>query len=119
MFNLTQQERLVLFSFVAIVLIGTMLQYSFKKNPFLMNMVNVVDSEDFYQKVDLNKANYEELLIVPYIGPVTARGIIAYREKKGAFTLAKQLREVKGMHSENYKKIIKYLSINGQNLRNP
>ena len=37
--------------------------------------------------IDINKASYQELLSVPYIGKKTAKQIIQIRKKKGKITL--------------------------------
>ncbi len=53
--------------------------------------------------IDINKASYQELLSVPYIGKKTAKQIIQIRKKKGKITL-EDLRKLR-----NYKKFRYFL----------
>jgi len=109
MFSFTKQERHVLVLFVFIVLSGTLLKYSFKKYPSLSDIVNLIDSDKIYHKVDINTAPFEELVNIPYIGEYTAANIIKYRQEHGPFTAHDQLKQVKGIRDKNYQKFYPYL----------
>jgi len=109
MFSFTKQERLVLYLFVSIVLSGSLLQYSFKKYPSLSDIVNLIDSDKIYHKVDINTAPFEELVNIPYIGEYTAANIIKYRQEHGPFITHDQLKQVKGIRDKNYQKFSPYL----------
>ena len=109
MFSFTKQERLVLYLFVLIVLFGSSLQVAFKKYPSLGNIVNLIDSDRIYYKVDINTASFEELVNIPYIGEYTANNIIKYRQEHGSFTARDQLKKVKGIRDKNYQKFFPYL----------
>ncbi len=111
MFDLTKQERLVLISLGFILLLGATINYAFKKNPSLLNIINTLDSNKIYPKTDLNKATYEELLAIPRIGPVTANNILAYRGEHGAFKAVEDVQSVKGVSHTTYQTISKYLRI--------
>jgi len=109
MFSFTKQEQLVLYLFVGIVLSGSLLQYAFKKYPPLSNIVNLIDSDRIYFKVDINSASFEELVSIPYIGEYTAANIIKYRQENGPFTTREQLKKVKGIRDKNYQKFFPHL----------
>ena len=109
MFTFTKQERVVLFSFVLIILFGSTLQYAFKKFPLLKDIVNLIDSDKIYSKVDINTASFEELVNIPYIGEYTAANIIQYRRDRGPFETIEQIKNVKGIRDKNYSKFRPYL----------
>lgn len=111
MFSFTKQERLVLLLFVCVVFSGSAIQVTLKKYPFLNDVVNLLDSESIYPKVNVNKVTVQELVIVPYIGEYTANNIIEYREKKGPFKALEELKNVKGIREKNYLRFSKYLII--------
>lgn len=111
MFSFTKQEQLVLYLFVCIVLSGSLLQHAFKKYPSLFDIVNLIDSDRIYFKVDINSAPFEELVGIPYIGEYTAANIIKYRQEHGLFTDIKQIKDVKGIRDKNYQRFYKHLKI--------
>jgi len=74
-------------------------------------MVNLIDSEQIYFKVDINTAALEELIDVPYIGRYTAENIIRYRQENGPFKDKAHVKKVKGVRDKNYERFYKYLKI--------
>ena len=111
MFAFTRQERFVLTLFVVIVLAGAVLNYAFVKYPSLKDMVNLIDGERIYFKMDLNTATADELMELPYIGRSTAEHILQYRRQHGPFTAVEEVKNVKGIRDKNYKRFYKYLKI--------
>jgi len=109
MFPLTKQERLVLVTLGIVLLLGTVFHYAFKKNPSLKDIVNVMDSQKIYPKVDINQVSSEQLIKIPYIGPVTAGNIISYRNKHGTFKSWEELKSVDGMDEERFSRIFPFL----------
>ncbi|MFA5159176.1 MAG: helix-hairpin-helix domain-containing protein [Candidatus Omnitrophota bacterium] len=55
--------------------------------------------------VNVNKATLEELIKVRGIGPVTAKRIIEYRDKNGAFKVVDDLTRVQGISDDKLKHI--------------
>ncbi|MBO0848645.1 MAG: ComEA family DNA-binding protein [Pseudonocardia sp.] len=53
-------------------------------------------------KVDLNRANLQQLDALPGIGPVTAQRILDWRTTHGRFTSVEQLREVEGIGERRF-----------------
>ena|SRR3989338_8337498 len=111
MLSLTKQERTVLVLFVAVMLSGSILHAAFKKYPHLYDIVNLIDSDVLYSKVDINTASLEELVGVPYIGEYTANSILRYRQSRGSFHNLEELKNIKGIREKNYKKFIPYLKL--------
>ncbi len=111
MLHFTKQERLVLGVLAVVIFTGSLLQIVFKKYPYIHNIVNLIDSDVIYHKVDLNTASKEELITVPYIGQYTAQSIIQYRQKNGPFVSIEKVKKVKGVREKNYAKFKKYLKI--------
>jgi len=109
MFHFTKEERTVLIIVGLILFCGVCLHFVFKKNPQLKNIVNVVESEKIYHKVNINAATYEDLVKIPRIGEVTAKRIIAYREEQKGFQSLEELKSINGIGTSSYQIIIKYL----------
>ncbi len=111
MFYFTKQERTVLCVFVLVALFGAILQYAFLKYPALADIVNLIDSDRIYSKVDLNTASIEELVDIPYIGEYTAGNIVRYRRDHGPFASIEQIKNVKGIRDKNYERFYRYLRV--------
>ena len=111
MIHLTRQERLALLTLACIMLSGTLLHYTVKTNPRLLCLINVVDSERIYPRVNLNTATYEELIRVPYIGPATAQHIIDFRRENGPFADVAHIKRIYGIGESRYKILKKYLTV--------
>lgn len=58
--------------------------------------------------MDINKASFEELVLVPGIGERTAARIIALREAKGSFRNLAELKELRGIKEKKFDKLKKY-----------
>ena len=55
--------------------------------------------------LDLNRATVEELEKLPEIGPTTAKAIVRFREKSGAFRRVEDLLAVRGITKRRLEKI--------------
>ena len=62
-------------------------------------------------KIHVNTATQEEMEKHPYIGVGLAKAIIKRREKKGLFTTWDELKELRLMKDEKFKKLRPYLSL--------
>ncbi len=111
MFSFTRQERMVVLCLMAIIATGACIDLVFKKYPELENIVNLIEGDRLYTKLDLNKATRQELVAIPYIGEYTAQKILDYRRRHGKFTRLQQLKQVKGIREKNYQKFIRYLMV--------
>lgn len=63
------------------------------------------------KSINLNKANLEQLTLLPGIGIKTAEKILAYRKTNGAFKKVDQLLDIQGIGNSKLDKIKKYLYI--------
>ncbi len=72
---------------------------SFQKEP----------SEVELLRIDINHANYKDLINIPEIGPVLARRIIAYRKKSGQFKNSDGLMNVEGIGEKKLEKMKPYI----------
>ena len=61
--------------------------------------------------VDINRADFEELVLVPGIGKKTAALIIALRERKKGFSSLRELEEIKGIKEKKLAGLQKYLCV--------
>lgn len=60
-------------------------------------IISNLKSEDIKVKLDINNAPWYELVLLPKLGEVKAKAIVAYREKHGNFKTLDELSNVKGI----------------------
>jgi len=63
------------------------------------------------QKININKANAQDLESVPGIGPSTAEKIVTYRNENGKFSSIDDLKNVTGIGEKKFESIKDYISI--------
>ena len=61
--------------------------------------------------IDINKAQLEDIIILPSIGPVIAQRIINYRNQHGHFQNIEELKNVKGIGSKKFEKIKPFIHV--------
>ena len=108
---LNRQEKLFVLSLCAVLFVGAGLDVAVKKYPFLFSILNVMENEAVYPKVNINRANLAELIRIPYIGNYTAQEILTYRKSRGPFRSLEELKNVKGIKQKNFEKFRSYLSV--------
>jgi len=67
--------------------------------------------------VDINSADTLELRKIPGIGASFARRIVKYRMLLGGYYSVEQIREVYGMSSEQYEKVLPWLTVENKTLQ--
>ena len=63
------------------------------------------------EKVNINKASYEQIKTLPGIGDVAAKNIIEYRKENGEFKTKEELKNVNGIGENKYKKLEELIEI--------
>jgi competence protein ComEA len=62
--------------------------------------------------LNLNTATVEQLERLPGVGPVLAKRIVDFREKKGGFRRIEELLAVPGVSEKKWKALREYLTLN-------
>ncbi|MDR3214911.1 MAG: helix-hairpin-helix domain-containing protein [Bacilli bacterium] len=78
---------------------------------FKDNEIIFINSTRFSNKININEANLEDLVIIKGIGKAIALKIIKYRQEYGLFKNMIDLMNVKGIKSKLFNKIYEYLEI--------
>jgi competence ComEA-like helix-hairpin-helix protein len=105
-FEFSRKESLAVFFLITTILIGTGIKYSIDQHWWLPETEVVdTDPESIKLKIDLNRAEWYEFIILPGIGEKKARAIVEYRNEAGRFKTIEQLSEVSGIGAKTVKKI--------------
>ena len=67
------------------------------------------DKDKNNTKIDINKADLNDLITLPGIGESTAQKIIDYREKNGKFKTIEDIKNVSGIGESKYNQIKDYI----------
>jgi len=110
---------------LSIVLIGAFITLYKSKNPSFAPQLIINNSTDsvtyndttdkksyLEQELNINYASEKQLQNLPGIGPVLAKRIVEYREKKGGFKTTEELKEVNGIGDKKFEKIRSLVTIN-------
>ncbi len=93
-----------------------------KEHADVSNLEKIIleDGKDYYvpylrvrygEKININKADVEELCRIPYINKTIAKSIIYYRNKYDGFDSIEEIKEVNGIGDAKFDYIKKYLTI--------
>jgi len=112
-FEFSRKESLATLFLITTLLIGTGIKYASDQHWWLPETEVVdSDSESIKLKIDLNRAEWYELIILPGIGEIKARAIVEYRKGTGSFKNIEQLCGVNGIGTETVKRIKDLVFIN-------
>ena len=105
-FEFSRKESLATLFLTTTLLIGTKIKYASDQHWWLQE-TEVADSdpESIKLKIDLNRAEWYELIILPGIGEKKAKAIVEYRQETGSFKNIEQLCGVNGIGTETVKRI--------------
>lgn len=67
--------------------------------------------EDDFILVNINEADVEELMEIPYVGEVLAERIVAYRDSYGLFESEEELLNIDGIGIKKLSKMIDYITL--------
>ena len=67
------------------------------------------------KSIEINKAGFESLTLLPGIGPVIAGRILARRNNEGPFEMVEDLLSIKGIGVKKFEKIEKYIVMGNLN----
>lgn len=73
----------------------------------------VATSETAINRININTATKEQLMLLPGIGQTLADRIITYRQQNGAFKSTAELELVKGIGNKTLLKILDYITVGG------
>ncbi len=112
-FEFSRKESLATFFLITAILIGTGIKYTIDQHWWLPKTEVVdTDPESIRLKIDLNRAEWYELIILPGIGEKKARAIVEYRKETGRFKTIEQLYEVNGIGVKTVKRFEDLVFIN-------
>ena len=66
------------------------------------------------KSIDLNRADFEKLILLPDVGPVLANRIIEYRKVNGNFKKIEELTKVRGIGEKKLSSILPYLYVSNK-----
>ncbi len=105
-FEFSKKELLATLFLITTLLIGTGIKYASDQHWWLPETEVVdIDPESIKLKIDLNRAEWYELIILPGIGETKARTIVEYRKEIGSFNNIEQLCEINGIGEKIVKRI--------------
>ena len=112
-FEFSRKELLATFFLITTILIGTGFKYAIDQHWWLPETEVVdTDPESIKLKIDLNRAEWYELIILPGIGEKKARAIVEYRKMAGGFKTIEQLCGVNGIGEKTVKRFEDLVFIN-------
>ncbi len=102
----SRRELIATLFLVISLLIGIGVKYTIDYHWWLPETKVVdTDPESIKLKIDLNRAEWYELIILPGIGEKKAKAIVEYRKSEGVFKSIEQLCEIDGIGIKTVEKI--------------
>ena len=119
-FEFSRKESLATFFLITAILIGTGIKYTIDQHWWLPKTEVVdTDPESIRLKIDLNRAEWYELIILPGIGEKKARAIVEYRKRAGGFKTIEQLCGVNGIGERTVRRFEDLVFISEQEIISP
>ena len=109
----TRKQLIVIFFLATTLFIGTIVKLGMDRHWWLpeTEIVSTLKPEDIKVKLDINDAPWYELVLLPKLGEVKAKAIVAYREKYGSFKSIDELSKVKGINTSVLESIRDHIKI--------
>lgn len=106
----TQEKKVLLFVF-ACLFVGILASRYFKLHP--PSKIFPLSREEkilmHKEPININTADFNQLVSIPGIGPSLAEAILGYRKTHGPFKEINQLLQVKGIGEKRLQEIAKYV----------
>jgi len=109
----TRKQLIVIFFLATTLFIGTIVKLGMDHHWWLpeTEIVSTLKPDDIKVKLDVNNAPWYELVLLPKLGEVKAKAIVAYREKYGSFKSIDELSKVKGINTSVLESIRDHIKI--------
>ncbi|HLE87894.1 MAG TPA: helix-hairpin-helix domain-containing protein [Candidatus Brocadiaceae bacterium] len=111
----TRKQLIIIFFLATTLFVGTIIKVGMDHHWWLpeTEIVSTLKPEDIKIKLDVNNAPWYELVLLPKLGEVKAKAIVAYREKHGSFRNIDELSRVKGISTSVLESIRDHVNIGG------
>ncbi|MBI2559546.1 MAG: helix-hairpin-helix domain-containing protein [Planctomycetes bacterium] len=110
----SRKELIVIFSLCITLSIGIVSKYVIDYH-WITPDIEVISPQNGSQRMnfqlDINKAEWYELVLLPEVGEARAKAIVAYRNEYGEFQDINQLLNVKGMNGSVIEAIRDYVLV--------
>ena len=109
----TRKQLIIIFFLATTLFVGTIIKVGMDHHWWLpeTEIVSTLKPEDIKIKLDVNNAPWYELVLLPKLGEVKAKAIVAYREKHGSFKSIDELSKVKGINTSVLESIRDHIKI--------
>ena len=112
----TWRQLVIIFFLATTLLIGSIIKLGMDHHWWLpeTEIVSSLKPEDIKVTLDINTAPWYELVLLPRLGEVKAKAIVAYREKYGNFKTLDDLANVNGVGLSIVDAIRDYIKIGSE-----
>lgn len=95
----TKRQLIIIFFLATMLFIGSVVKVGMDYHWWLpeTEVISYLRPEDLKVTLDINKAPWYELILLPGLGEAKAKAIVAYREKYGNFKTVSELSKVNGI----------------------
>lgn len=105
---MNRKEIIALIVLISILIVINIVQYlKWQKNKKTFELI----IEESMNQISINTADINDLEALPGVGPALARRIIEYREKNGNFKKISDLKKVKGIGENLFKRIEPFIKL--------
>ena len=110
----SRKELIVVFSLCTTLFISIVCKYTadYHWNAPDTEVIQPQSSQQLRFQLDINEAEWYELVLLPEVGEARSKAIVAHRKKHGKFQDISQLLNVKGINASVIKAIKDYVKVN-------
>jgi len=109
----TNQEKKVILFVFTVLFVGIFVSWYLKLHPLKKTYPLNPEEKKLLHKepVNINTADFNDLINIPGIGPSLAESILEYRKNNGPFKETQELLLVKGIGQKKLKEFTRYISL--------